>query len=409
MDEAGTLYIAEREAGRVRQMLASGRVRTLAQGVGCNSLIPASDGEGGVYCSDPDANLVRRISRKGAISTVAGTGVKGFSGDGGLATAAQLNSPGGLALDSRGNLYIADAANWRVRKVTRDGVISTVAGNGREGRVTNGQPAVEQPMQWPESLAVGSDGTLFVGGSSGSWIVSPDGTVSTSGVQGGSSGRQGLRFLAMDPGGRLYARDGHQIFRVAAAARLEKIAGNDRRGYSGDGGPAMEAGFVDIAGMAFDRSGRIYLADYSADAVRMLTPVQPVQPGQDDLRVDLQVAGGSNTIQVGADIPLVVTFSSSTPQRYLEPCGVFNTDAGIFPYCPVHQPLVDPNRRRWRVGRPDATGWPAHHHGQEVSTGSVQGNSWRETRGHPLPPDQALPFRQAREIHHPSCHRGRPE
>src|SRR5258708_6505005 len=99
------------------------------------------DARGNLYIAESFENRVRRITRDGMISTVAGTGLAGFSGDGGLATSAQLNRPSGVSADSAGNLYISDSRNYRIRRVSLDGVIVTVAGDGRPGSAGDGGPA----------------------------------------------------------------------------------------------------------------------------------------------------------------------------------------------------------------------------------------------------------------------------
>ena len=122
----------------------------------------AIDAAGSVYFSDFLANRVRKVGRAGVITTVAGTGSAGFAGDGGPATAAQLSFPTGIAFDGEGNLYISDADNNVVRKVDLAGVITTVAGTGAAGFSGNGRPAAAAELDAPAGLAVGADGSLYV-------------------------------------------------------------------------------------------------------------------------------------------------------------------------------------------------------------------------------------------------------
>ena len=122
----------------------------------------AVDAGGNLYIADHDNNRVRKVTADGIITTVAGTGAPGFSGDGGPAVNAQLNRPAGVAVDAAGNLYIADAWNYRVRKVAADGAITTVAGNGTQGFSGDGGPATSQALSGPQSLAVDAAGNLYI-------------------------------------------------------------------------------------------------------------------------------------------------------------------------------------------------------------------------------------------------------
>ena len=114
----------------------------------------AVDGSGNLYIADIDNNRIRKVSATGIITTVAGNGTVGYSGDGGPATSAQLNVPFGVAVDASGNLYIADAYNHRIRKVSATGIITTVAGNGSGGYSGDGGPATSAQLDGPQGVAV---------------------------------------------------------------------------------------------------------------------------------------------------------------------------------------------------------------------------------------------------------------
>ncbi|MBM3787357.1 MAG: hypothetical protein FJW30_23610 [Acidobacteria bacterium] len=177
VDREGRLYFAEIHSHRIARVNGDGRTQTIAgtglPGLGAdggdatrsalaNPAFLLFDREGNLLIADQGNHRIRRLRASGAIDTVAGTGAPGFSGDGSAATAAQLSRPNGLALDSRGNLYIADMGNHRIRRVTPDGVISTVAGNGQIGRGADGVPATQSALNFPSSVAVDAAGDLLV-------------------------------------------------------------------------------------------------------------------------------------------------------------------------------------------------------------------------------------------------------
>jgi sugar lactone lactonase YvrE len=177
LDAANHLTIADTGNHRVRQVGADGRLTTIAGdgspgrtgdgGLATQAQLtgPAGlvfDASGNLYIADVAEHVVRKVDRSGMMTTVAGTGTPGFSGDGQLATAAQLNQPRGLAMDTAGNLFIADSFNHRVRKVDAQGMITTVAGNGQTVFGGEGGPALEAGLRGPVALAVDAAGNLFI-------------------------------------------------------------------------------------------------------------------------------------------------------------------------------------------------------------------------------------------------------
>ena len=177
VDSAGNLYIADTLNHAIREVLAGGTIITIAGngmpgysgdgGPAYAALLHApsgivADSAGNVYIADSGNHAVRKIDTLGTISTVAGTGTPGFSGDGGSAAAAQLNAPTGVALDSAGNLFIADTSNQRIREVAQNGTITTIAGFGLAGFSGDGGPALLAGLNQPAGLAIDADGNIFV-------------------------------------------------------------------------------------------------------------------------------------------------------------------------------------------------------------------------------------------------------
>lgn len=246
VDAKGTLYICDSGNARIRIIDASGTIETIA-GIG----IPEFSGDGGpaveaqlsfptgiavssdgsIYVADTDNHRIRRIAPDGTITTTAGTGNQGFSGDGGPAAAAELSNPTGIALDSKGNLYIADFGNSRIRKVSVDGVISTVAGSSSIGYDGDGGPATKAAITSPYGVAVLPPGELIFTDFSANVIraVSPEGIITT-------------------------------------------LAGTGVPGFSGDGGPSRQAALWNPAGVAAAPDGTIYFADSGNNRIRAILP-----------------------------------------------------------------------------------------------------------------------------------------
>jgi uncharacterized protein (TIGR03437 family) len=244
----------------------------------------AVDSSGSVYVSDVDNLRIRRISPNGMISTVAGNGFLGNSGDGGLATKASLGNLTGLALDAAGNLYIADAHNMCVRKVTPGGIISTVAGiNGVQGFSGDGGPATSARLNVPASVMF-SGGNLYIADSSNQRIrrVSADGTITTiagNSLVEGFAGDGGLATsaslafplgMAMDSLGNLYFADGdnNRVRRISPGGVITTVAGNGPGRFAGDQGPAVGASLNIPEDVAFDGAGNLLIADAGNNRIR---------------------------------------------------------------------------------------------------------------------------------------------
>jgi len=243
----------------------------------------AIDSSGNLYISDVGNLRIRQVSRTGIVSTVAGNGITGYSGDGGLAVNASLSAETGLALDPSGNLYIADAHNMCVRMVTPNGIISTVAGTGIQGFSGDGGPATSATLNVPASVMF-SDGNLYIADSSNQRIrkVSSNGTITTIAGNGGTGGYSGdggpatsaaLNFplgMAMDGLGNLYFADGenHRVRRIDPTGVITTVAGNGTEGFAGDQGPAVSASLNTPEDVAIDVANNLLIADYENNRIR---------------------------------------------------------------------------------------------------------------------------------------------
>jgi uncharacterized protein (TIGR03437 family) len=267
----------------------------------------AVDGSGNLFIADLYNARIRRVSADGIITTVAGNAISGLSGDGGLATSASLNYPIGVAVDASGNLFIADANNNRIRKVSASGIITTVAGSGPvngNGFLNNnfsgdGGPATSALLNTPSAVVVDASGDLFIADSGNLRIrkVSVNGVITTIAGNGipGFSGDGGPAIsaslsldlpsgLAVDGSGSVFITDfGNQrIRRVSASGIITTVAGNGATGgsgfltsggYSGDGGPATSASLSNPSGVAVDASGNLFIADYANSRIRKVSAI----------------------------------------------------------------------------------------------------------------------------------------
>jgi sugar lactone lactonase YvrE len=289
VDSKGNVYIAA--SGRVRKV-ANGVITTVAGGgSGPGDDGPATsaqlneplgvavDSEGNLYIADSGNNLIRKVSN-GAIATVAGNTAAGYSGDNGPAANAQLSRPSGVAVDSEGNLYIADTDNNRVRKIS-NGVITTVAGNGTRGDSGDNGPAALAKLDRPKSVAVDSAGNLYIadiGAVTGRVRKVANGTITTVAGGGGhlddgspatSAWLSQPDGVAVDSAGNIYIADTlHQIVRKVSNGLIATVAGNNTPGSSG---PAASAQLYYPTGVAADRAGNVYVADTSNNRVRKIS------------------------------------------------------------------------------------------------------------------------------------------
>ncbi len=297
VDASGNLYLADRWNNRIRK-ISNGTLSTIAgngqggfsgdNGPAANARFNSPDGvaidkSGNIYISDFFNNRVRMVSPAGVITTVAGTGISGFSGDGGAATSAQLSQPAGLAFDSAGNLYIADSNNGAVRMVTPAGKISTVAGTGAPGFSGDGGPATGAKMMAPFGVALDSSNNLYIADYYG-WIrmvtastgvistLAGNGSIGYSGDGGPATSAQFYNPLAVavDSSGTVYVADSNNgAVRMIQNGTISTIAGNGTLAYTGDGALAFFAQFSQLSGIAVDAQGNIYVADTGNNAIRL--------------------------------------------------------------------------------------------------------------------------------------------
>jgi trimeric autotransporter adhesin len=245
----------------------------------------AVDGTGNLYIADPANNRIREVAAAtGTISTFAGNGSTGYSGDGGPATGAELDLPVGVAADSAGNLYIADQGNNVIRKVSTNGTITTVAGNHTEGYSGDSGQATNATLYAPSGVAVDSAGNLYIAdqGNNRIRMVSTAGTITTVAGNGtaGYGGDNGAATsatlnkpsaVAEDGGNNLYILDtGNNVVRKVTTGTITTIVGNGTPGYTGDGGPATSATLNTPHGLGIDASGNLYIADSKNNAMRMV-------------------------------------------------------------------------------------------------------------------------------------------
>ena len=235
VDAAGNLFIADTFNNRIRKVSAGGIVTTIAGGgtaglgdggpatsASLNSpTVVAVDASGNLFIADPYNNRIRKVSAGGIITTVAGSAVRGFAGDGGPATSASLDTPFGVAVDSSGNLFIADTSNYRIRKVSASGIITTVAGNGTPGLAGDGRAATSASLSLAYAVAVDTSGNLFIADTYNDRIRQ----VSASGIIATVAGVGGVPFVyptgvAVDASGNLFVADteDNRICEVLAAA-----------------------------------------------------------------------------------------------------------------------------------------------------------------------------------------------
>ena len=295
-DAAGNIFIADRGNYRVRTVNAARVITTAAgrtdDGGPASSAqlnypnVVAADRAGNLYIADTDSQRVRKVTTTGMISTIAGNGAQGFSGDGGPAASAQLNYPAGVTVDANGTVFIADTRNGRIRKVTPGGTITTIAGNGKSGFGGDGGPATSALLSEPSAVAVDVTGNLLISDTGNQRVrkVDPNGVISTFagngtksfGGDGGPAASAQLNNpagIAVDGAGNVFIADSgnNRIRIVTPDGTINTVAGDGTYAYGGDGGPAVSAHLAYPNGVAADAAGNLFIADTDNQRIRKLT------------------------------------------------------------------------------------------------------------------------------------------
>jgi hypothetical protein len=368
VDGAGNMFIADSHHNRVREVLAAGAAAgtiTTVAGDGSAGYDAAAtvakttslnqpggvaiDGAGNLYIADTNNNVIRKVNpATGAISTVAGTGAPGYTGDGGPATAATLNSPEGVAVDAAGNLYIADTNNDAVREVVAaTGNIATIAGDGSgaPGFAGDGGPAISARLNAPYGIALDGAGNVYIADSGNNRVrvVSTSGNISTFAGNGtpaylgdGGAARSAELYsplgVACDPAGNVYIADARNyvVRKVnAVSGVITTVAGTNAsdnyidgksdftygNGQNGDaftgGGIANGAGIYAPYGVAVDQAGNLFVAEYFDHLIRKISANQATLFFQPELWQNQVSSPQNQTIENDGNAAL--TFSAVAP------------------------------------------------------------------------------------------------
>ncbi len=304
LDKQGNIYISRRDHNTIDRIDENGMMTRFAgtgvagySGDGGSALqatlkVPAgllADDKGNVYIADRDNHVVRRVDPKGIITTIAGNGTAGFSGDGGPAVKASFNYPSGLALDSKGNLYISDRSNNRIRVVNPKGIVSTYAGNGEEGYGGDSGPALKARIDRPFGLAIDKKDNLFIADRRNNRIrkVNPSGIITTAAGDGGFfyMGDNGPAYrasiagptgVAVDDNDNLYIadRNNNRIRVVNKQGMIRTVAGTGQQDYNGETELARDTNLYLPFGLTVDEKGRLLIIDRSHYRIRRVDPLK---------------------------------------------------------------------------------------------------------------------------------------
>ncbi len=319
LDAAGNLYFADTKNHRIRKISPGGTITTVA-----GNAVPGFAGDGGpatlallneptdvaldsagnLFIADTGNDRVRMVFPNGVIGTVAGNGNAAFYGDGSRAIVASLNSPRGVAVGPDDELYIADTGNHRIRRVDGSGILDTVVGRGR-GFGGDGGPPANALLSFPSDLAFGPGGAMYIADQGNGRIrrVGSDGLIQT---LAGDASPIDAAGISVDASGNVYASDfsGNRVLRIAPGGDVADVAGTGDCCYAGDGGPAASARLNHPWGVAAGPGGDLFIADSGNSAMRYL------YQGSADSFVRLVSNGASNLPGPIAPGEIVVIFGS---------------------------------------------------------------------------------------------------
>jgi uncharacterized repeat protein (TIGR03803 family) len=373
VDACGNLFIADTYNFRIREVGMNGVITTVAGdgtngysgdgGAATNAGLSdpygvAVDAFGNLFIADTYNFRIREVGMGGVITTVAGDGTNGYSGDGGAATNAGLSKPCGVAVDGWGNLFIADTYNFRVREVGTNGIITTVAGSGTNGYFGDDGPATNANLDYPRSVAVDAFGNLFIADSGNNCIreVDTNGFITTlagNGMSGyfGDGGPASDAELnnptavSVDAAGNVFVTDSgnNRIREVDTNGIITTVAGNGMSGYSGDGGPASNAELNGPASVVVDAAGNVFVTDSGNNRIReilfqgptlVLTNVATSAAGSYDVVVSNaygSITSGVATLMVG--LPPTITSQPTNLALEYGDIAIFSvTAAGTSPF-----------------------------------------------------------------------------
>ena len=269
-------------------------------------------------------------------STVAGTGVGGYAGDGGPASAAQLNFPAGMAVDSQGNFYVADSANSVIRKFSVGGTITTVAGNGIQGYSGDGGPATQAQLAFPTAVALDGSGNLYIADFFNACVrkVAVNGNISTYATASGFL----IRGVAADAAGNVYFSSSFEgVWKVDTVGNVTKFAGNGAPGFGGDGGQALLAQTAGVAGLTVDSQGNVYFSEVTNSDVRKVATNGIITTVAGNQQFGYSGDGGPATsaklngptdVRTDAGGNLYISDSSNNTVRKVNAAGTISTIAG---------------------------------------------------------------------------------
>jgi NHL repeat len=316
-DAAGNLYATGGISNDLYKIAPNGN-RSIFSGFAAYGL--AADNAGNLYVSESDR--IRKVSATGVVTTIAGDGTVGFRGDGGLATAASLNAAEAVAVDASGEIYFSDANNFRIRKISAQGIITTVAGNGSRGFSGDG-PAMSTSLGGAAALTFDATGTLFFSDSNRILKLTPDGqiiTIAGTGALGFNGDGPALSVhlsaasLVFDKAHNLYFSDpgSHRTRRLSVEGLITTIAGSGGIGYAGDSGPAISSQLNRPWGLVMDPSGTLFIGDSWNNVIRSI-------PTQQSAEFSLPSSGSVSSLTSGNSAQLSTGFASITPYAGSDP------------------------------------------------------------------------------------------